>query len=109
MHILRGNHRKPGLCIVKCKDPICDYGCLRQLAKLAFRADIMHGVEIARNNGDPRFPFIVPANSIEHCIDGYLCKDSTCQVVGCMSKPGYIFRNLIKMAHNNKIIKALKK
>ena len=109
MHVLKGIHRTPGVCSTRCADPVCQAGCLRQLAKTNFRADIMHGVTIARNSGDPRFPFVVPANYKGDCVGPYTCYDATCQVVGCMEKPGYHFRDLIKLAHDNKIIEALKK
>lgn len=111
MHVLRGNHLKPGLCSAPCEDPICQYGCLRQSAKTNFRAAIMHGVEVLRKQSDPRFPLMIPDTNIkrEDCRGFITCRDPVCQVVGCMDIPAYNFRELIKIANDNKIIKALKR
>ncbi len=111
MHALRGDHTKPGHCELKCGDPTCNTGCLRQEAAMLFRSDIMHGVEIARKNGSPLYPLTVPAASKKDCLRRPLshCHDPVCQIVGCMERSAYNFRDLIKMAQENKLIKALKK
>jgi len=111
MHVLSGDHRKPGLCSKQCGDPMCEIGCLRQGASEYFRAAIMHGVETLRLNGDSRFPLIVPTTqlSAKNCQNNTPCHDPVCQVVGCMSVPGYNFRELIKIAQQEKLIKVLQK
>ena len=108
IHVLQGQLNKPGLCELQCGDPVCSTGCLRRSAHLNFRADIMHGVEIVRKRGDPRFPLVVPTGSMEHCKSNY-CHDPVCLVVGCMETPGFNFRDLIKIAQEEKLWKVLKK
>ena len=109
IHVLSGELNKPGHCKLKCGDPTCGNGCLRQPANLYFRADIMHGVELVREEGGSRFPLVVPwIGGKEHCNSGY-CHDPVCRVVGCMEAPGFNFRDLIKRAQQEKLWKVLKK
>lgn len=118
IHILHGNV-KPEHCWHQCHDDFCSRGCLNQKANV-FRPEIMHGVEILRRHSDPRFPLIAGTafNSRRGCPDGNLgkigstdklCNDPVCAVTGCLEKPAYNFRELIKVARDEELIAALKK
>ena len=109
MHILRG-HVKPEHCRNQCTDDLCLRGCLNQRAAL-FRPEIMHGVEILRKRHDTRFPVMVPKIRMrgEDSCNGLACYDTVCQVVGCMNAPAYNFRELIKVAREEELLRALKK
>jgi len=92
-----------GACSKKCNDPICGIGCLNQTAN-KFRFYIMHGVSYTRKRDKKSFPInthgvingepvYVPPPGTE-CKKG-ICKDTVCNVVGCMKKPAYYFRDII--------------
>ncbi len=109
IHILHGS-AKPEHCWHRCHDDLCIRGCLNQKASF-FRPEIMHGVEILRKQSDPRFPVMVPKirmSGEDSCITSY-CHDPVCQVVGCMEAPAYNFRELIKVAREEELLRVLKK
>lgn len=108
MHVLAGDPNRCGVCSTRCEDPLCNKtNCLRRRASF-FRTEIMHGVEAVRNYDPAKYPFIIPEEFKCDCVDEYLCSDGTCQVVGCMAVPAYNFRELIKVAFDEKLFKALK-
>lgn len=100
-----------GRCEHKCGDPVCSIGCLRSAASGGWRPYIMKGIELARKNGSPLYPLVVPDQnrSVFKCSRGRYCVDSVCQVSGCLDVPAYKFRNLIKAAQHDEVITALKK
>lgn len=120
MHVLMMPEAdKTGFCKTKCTDIVCDHGCLRQNAKV-FRPSIMHGIKIAREQGSNKYPLYVTVASDynHHCPGGELgtigsnqmiCRDPVCQVSGCLNKPAFHFRRLIKLAMEEELIEALKK
>lgn len=97
-------------CAELCADPGCSTGCLNQDAQHTFRAEIMSGVKIIRNSGSNRFP-ITPIRGSRTCMNHPPagCHDSLCQVVGCLRKPAFHFRDLIRLAQKEAIFNALKK
>lgn len=119
MHVLRdGNTGK--CCSEKCGDPICDYGCLNLPAQNNFRAHIMHAIQSERDNGSNRFPLNVGAylDPNQVCPGGTMgqigsnkkiCRDPVCRVTGCLYKPAWHYRELIKLDIDYQLIKALKK
>jgi hypothetical protein len=120
MHILSMSGRSTiGLCKERCVDPCCDYGCLQQSAK-QFRPQIMHGIKYLREQGSDRFPLTaeVVYSDAHKCKGGDLgkvgtrdtyCKDPVCRVSGCLNRPAFQFRELIKIAAEQEIMNALKK
>lgn len=120
MHVLKGATDKISQCSEKCGDPVCEYGCLRRDAQQHYRADIMHAIATLRETGSNEFPLNVGAymEPNHRCTVGNLgiigsndkiCRDPVCRVTGCLNRPAWRFRKLIKLEQDNKIIKALKK
>jgi len=97
-------------CAELCADPGCETGCLNQDAQHTFRHEIMRGVKIVRNSGSDRFPPTVIVTG-RKCTDHpkSSCSDSLCQIVGCLRKPAFNFRDLIRLAQKDLVFQALKK
>jgi len=123
MHVLKG-HVKSCHCAGRCGDPVCQAGCLQQSAKV-FRGDIMHGIQISRDNGESTYPISAASmsGSLEctgQCAKDnviashrtpaqtHICADAVCHISGCMDVPAWKFRDLIQMAVREELMKALK-
>lgn len=125
MHVLlMGPRHKNGLCVKRCADNVCDNGCLNQKAR-HFRPAIMAGIKALREQGDTKFPLTAAAAVGEYMEcpmgtpvahrgqglrpDSSLCSDPVCMVAGCLSKPAFQYRRIIKAAQQEKVWRALKK
>jgi len=107
MHILSlPEADKNGICKVQCGDELCSHGCLQQKAG-QFRPQIMQGIKICRERDWYKYPLYVdvfdnqvkrpcPENPLMHC------SDPVCNVSGCLGKPAYNFRHLIRIALREK-------
>ena len=96
-------------CNKQCSDPLCDYGCLGQSATTK-RSEIMEGITVHRNQGGTGFPITLHTaeESKIKCAVGYLCKDPVCKVSGCMRRPAWRFREVIKLAYQERLMGALR-
>ena len=110
IHALKGHgFLEAKHCEEQCDDPQCISGCLNQHAYL-FRAAIVQGITLARATNDPRYPpAIIQTSRI--CTDHapQYCHDTLCQVSGCLNRPAYLYRDIIKLASDEQLWKALKK
>ena len=88
------------------------------------RGSIMRGIKLSREEGSNDYPYMVidPLHKHKECKDGsvvigrhgstdvrQLCSDPVCKVAGCLSKPAWHYRELIKADHDDEIFRALKK
>ena len=112
LHALQG-HDKNGHCVLnkRCADPVCESGCLGQNAT-EFRAQIMHGIAIARDQGDARWPesadYYMNPDGKKCPTTGWQCVDAVCTVSGCLDVPAWKFRDLIKLERDEILFKALR-
>jgi hypothetical protein len=105
IHALRGLD----LCHNKCGDIVCTNICLNYSGR-NYRDLIMTGIKIYRDNqiGD-KYPIKMPSavNAMVECKGGHLCKDPVCALSECMRQPSWKFRELIKLALADNLMRAL--
>lgn len=95
---------KGGICLTHCGDELCSHGCLQQRA-YNFRPQIMQAIKICRAEDWYKYPLYVPfENEDLVCSFAGRCKDPVCQVAGCLQKPAWEYRHLIRIALREKKI-----
>ncbi len=91
-------------CQESCADPVCKKRrCLNASGK-GFRQELMLGVRRSRKLGKPDFPVTIVGTingrKRQNCPGARgSCDDEVCKIIGCMDRPAYLFRDLLRLGY----------